>query len=157
MPTENKYYDLLKLHYDYCYLESMHHFVSKPINSPYKHLILGLSYGLDDIELDCFNTSTVNMACHSQDLYYDLMHIYNVLQSNSTSFTDCIFILGYYSFFYDVSMGNTRDRCISIYGPLLNNLHHASDPTCLIPKIESMVGDIIFKEWYHSFFKAFPA
>ena len=93
----------LSQNYDYCYLESMHWlFSSGKVKA--SNIICGLSYGLDAIETNYIKEPTINLAMHSQDLYYDVHHLLKILQNDKNHIVKkWIFVFGYYSLFYDLS------------------------------------------------------
>ena len=80
----------LSQNYDYCYLESMHWlFSSGKVKA--SNIICGLSYGLDAIETNYIKEPTINLAMHSQDLYYDVHHLLKILQNDKVDI--CLWLL----------------------------------------------------------------
>lgn len=120
-PEEKRHLiDYLNKNYEYCYLDSMHYINSMQDTET---IITGLSYGLDGLECEKMNDNTLNFCMHSQDLYYDFLHIRKAV-TNSKSIKKCIITLGYYSLFYDLSLSSNKLRCMKIYYPLFSDAHH---------------------------------
>lgn len=112
--------DFLNMYYEFCYLESMHYFNSRQKTDT---VITGLSYGINGLESRIIGGNTLNLSMHSQDLYYDYLHIKHAVK-NSTSISQCIITLGYYSLYYDLSLSSSKEKCISTYQPLFSDMHH---------------------------------
>jgi len=144
-------------YYHYCYLESMHDKIAhEDPGDPYSTLILGLSYGIMGVETEFFDKPAINLAMHNQDLFYDMMHIYRIMQS-ANHFTDCVFVLGYYSFYFDLSMGINKENCLKFYAPLFGTVHHALEYQDLIGRVKALVSDPGFVAWYHTYFTNHPS
>lgn len=121
---ERKNVDFLNEHYEFCYLESMHYFNTRQKTDT---IITGLSYGVNGVESDIIGEgSTLNLAMHSQDLYYDFLHMKRVVE-NSISISNCIVTLGYYSLYYDLSLSSSKRKCITTYQPLFSDTHHMKE------------------------------
>ncbi len=146
----------LSQNYDYCYLESMHWlFSSGKVKA--SNIICGLSYGLDAIETNYIKEPTINLAMHSQDLYYDVHHLLKILQNDKDHIVKkWIFVFGYYSLFYDLSHTQFGNRCLDIYYPLFKALRHYNATEEQKESAVARVSDPEFIEYYHEFFMNNP-
>ncbi|MBQ6886535.1 MAG: hypothetical protein IJN54_03370 [Lachnospiraceae bacterium] len=140
--------DYLNAHYEYCYLESMHYINSIQETTT---IITGLSYGLDGLESNLMNGKVLNFSMHSQDLYYDFMHIKRAVLNSQKRITQCIITLGYYSFFYDLSCSSNKWKCLGTYIPLFSDGHHAEFARSSAD--EAWCNNKEFIRFYHSFFE----
>lgn len=142
--------DYLNNHYDYCYLDSMHYINE---NNDIQAIITGLSYGLVGIDAREMER-TINFCMHSQDLYYDYLHAKCAVLKGKGKIRKCYITMGYYSLFYDMSLGVNTSRCSQIYGPLFGDYHHAE-------KMSEEEGESKEKEknrWFaHEFFARDPS
>lgn len=112
--------DFFNENYDYCYLESMHWLNAKEQPDV---IFTGLSYGVNAFEMKGLNKSAVNLSMHSQDLYYDYLHIKKLMENNK-KIKKCVLTLSYYSMYYDISLCSQQYKCDSIYYPLFGDRHH---------------------------------
>lgn len=140
--------DFLNKNYEYCYLESMHYFNKKFQNTT--SIITGLSYGLDGLESRLLKGNAINFLMHSQDLYYDFLHIKKAVENSGKTINNCIITLGYYSLFYDLSLSNNGWKCFETYMPLFSDMHHAEFKGAVLPSFSCPDK---YREFYHSFFQ----
>ena len=146
--------EILNRFYSYCYLESVHHFYKK--NHFPKAIITGLSYGLDGINTSQLDFSAYNFSLHSQDLYYDVKNLEMALEHDAANVTDCIFTLGYYSLFYDLSKTGNRNHCLDVYYPLFHDIHNFEGD--ISKEIKDSVDEIVripeLVTLYHDYFES---
>lgn len=147
---ENQYemVEYLNKYYEYCYLESMHYINAFEETNT---IITGLSYGLNGLESDLMiSGNTLNFCMHSQDLYYDFLHVKRAVMNSKGKIKTCIITLGYYSFFYDLSRSSNSSKILTTYIPLFNDEHHMEVADNL-RKSNQCNNECI--KFYHSFFK----
>lgn len=107
--------------YNYLYLNSMHEIINKyDVNT----IITGISYGLNGVNPMLLKWKSVNLAMHSQDLYYDFLHIKKAVRDNPGKIKRWIITLGYYGLHYDLSRALYKVNCGTIYWPLFEDLHN---------------------------------
>lgn len=140
--------NFLNNNYEYCYLESMHYFNKKYQNVT--SIITGLSYGLDGLESRLLKGNVINFSMHSQDLYYDYLHIKKAVENSGETIKNCIITLGYYSLYYDLSLSNNEWKCYKTYMPLFSDIHHSVFEEAVLPSFSCMDK---YRQFYHSFFQ----
>ncbi|MCR5418324.1 MAG: hypothetical protein K6E84_05350 [Lachnospiraceae bacterium] len=151
MTQINTFKDQLKKHYDYCYLESMHHLYN--LYGGTDTIITGMSYAVNGIDCRYLSRRSINFAIHSQDLFYDINHVLRAIhQDHAHKIQNVIFTLGYYSFFYDLSLTGTKRKCLDLYWPLFKNMHHIDVTDEMKSQAELAVKDPAFISFYHRFF-----
>ena len=138
--------DYLNKNYEYCYLESMH-YLNSCQNTDL--IITGMSYGLDGVDSTLLKGNVLNFSMHSQDLYYDYLHIKKAVEDSQNSISQCVLTLGYYSLFYDLSLSSSGWKCLKTYKPLFADVHHAKAVN--IDMGNDMCDDAC-TEFYHTFF-----
>ncbi len=112
--------------YDYYYLESLHNRCSEE-PSRIETLVIGLSYGVDGIDSDVL-PNCYNFAMHSQDIYYDKLHVEKLINQDGCKISTCVICWGYYSLFYDLSLSTASGIKIpKIYNPLFHDLHNLKE------------------------------
>ena len=137
--------------YEYCYMESMHYFQKQLKNT--EIIITGLSYGLDDIDTGLINRPAINFSMHSQDLYYDIRHILMAISDDTNkTIKHCIFTLGYYSLFYDLSKSSNKNKCAFAYYPLFDDLHNFYNTNEKLGKISTLLKQPNFIYFYRNYF-----
>ena len=142
---KNQYWvDYLSQHYDYCYLKNMHYINEhREINT----IITGLSYGLNGVEATEMDAA-INFSMHSQDLFYDFLHVKRAVQNGKGKIRKCYITMGYYSLFYDMSLSNNKYKCYSIQGPLFGTFHHAEAPKILFDMKPDHLCEIFAREFF---------
>lgn len=135
--SDKKKVDFLNKHYEYCYLDSMHHF---NMSGNTKTIITGLSYGLSGLERTIVGNHTLNFAMNSQDIYYDFLHIKRAVK-NARNIRTCVITLGYYSLYYDMSLTRNEFKCVGTYLPLFADMHSLKD----IELYKKMYEKLIFE------------
>ena len=139
--------DFLNKYYEFCYLESMHYY---NLRQKTDTIITGLSYGINGLESKMIGENTLNFSMHSQDLYYDFLHIKRAIE-NSVSISQCIITLGYYSLYYDLSLSSSKIKCITTYMPLFSDMHHVKEAEVPRNFIFQYLNEV--QEFAHQFFK----
>jgi hypothetical protein len=109
--------------YELCYLYASHAALRNPL---YNTVITGLSYGLDAFDPRYMSHPAVNLCMHSQDLYYDSLHIKRALSENP-GIQNVVLTIGYYSMFYDLSLSSSKEKCYTIYNALFNDVHNCNE------------------------------
>lgn len=142
---ENKYYE-------YHYLESMHYLHER--NDDTQTIVVGSSYGLDGIFCELMYKS-YNFSMHSQDLWYDGLHVQRALKNHS-NIKNCVFCIGYYSFFYDLSQTKNNYKVVYTYDPLFNNTHHLLVSENVREMVKSELEQLSLRDFYHDFFENTP-
>lgn len=145
--SEREMVEYLNSHYEYCYLQSMHYLNSRQKTNT---IITGLSYGLDGLESTLLNGNVLNFSMHSQDLYYDFLHIKKAVEESENSISQCVLTMGYYSLFYDLSLSNNGWKCLETYGPLFGDMHNANTTNV---DMSYFMCDVDCENFYHSFFE----
>ena len=118
-------------------------------NSDAETLITGISYAQRGIDVNQFNKKTYNLACGSQDLYYDY-HIIKFLIENYREklkkVNNVIIGLCYYSFQYDMSLSAMKNR-VWFYYEAIGLGHHGNkrDIMCDYRKEKIEIAKKIFK------------
>ena len=74
-------------YYEYHYLDSMHYLNEKSDST--KTIVVGSSYGVDGIFSE-FMENSYNFCMHSQDLWYDGLHVQRALKNHS-NIKNCVF------------------------------------------------------------------
>ncbi|PIE93104.1 hypothetical protein CO726_22855 [Bacillus fungorum] len=117
----NQYYR----NYDYNFLNNTLKVCKedKDINT----LIVGLSYSLFGVEVDLLKEKSINLSLASQDIYYSLKIIEDVINENK-SVKNCIIGTAYYSFHFDLSRGSEAYRITDVYYPLFKDTHYYQIP-----------------------------
>ena len=147
--TEAERIAFVRDHYNYCYLESLYHFLEGHAADV---LISGLSYGLDTVETSWPENRVLNFSMHSQDIYYDYVHLKHILQGPySAAIHTYILTLGYYSLHYDLSLGSNRNICLELYYPLTGDAHHMRIPEGF--SVAPGYRDEECREFYRTFFE----
>lgn len=142
---ENKYYE-------YHYLDSMHYLNEKDDST--KTIVVGSSYGLDGIFCE-FMENSYNFCMHSQDLWYDGLHVQRAIKNHS-NIKNCVFCIGYYSFFYDLSQTVNNYKVAYTYDPLFGNTHHLLVPDSVRENVRNELKRLSRREFYHVFFENTP-
>ena len=140
---------LANKYYEYHYLESMHYLNEK--NDSTKTIVVGSSYGVDGIFCELMEKS-FNFCMHSQDLWYDGLHVQRAI-NNHSNIKNCVFCIGYYSFFYDLSQTKNNYKVAYTYDPLFNNTHHLHVPDDIRERVKSELKRFSMREFYHDFFE----
>ena len=119
--------------YDYYYLKN----TLQAAREPNIHtLFTGSSYGLFGIDNKIMGTSA-NLSLISQDLYYSLKGIYDVVENNS-NIKNIVLCVGYYYFFSDLSRAGNKNeimRITRVYNRIFGDMHNC----CLLPPFQSML------------------
>ena len=109
--------------YDYYYFEALYDRIIKN-PSGVETIITGLSYGVDGVirsELPL----CLNFSMHSQDVFYDSLHIQRLLGYEELNIKTCIMCLGYYSLYYDLSLSaNNGHKVYKTYYPIFGDTHN---------------------------------
>lgn len=119
----------LKNNFFYTYLKGR---LEKGQEACFRHgvLIVGSSHALG-IREDVWDDA-VNCSMHSQDIYYDLKCIMEVLDDMNPNgrYDVCYMVMGYYMPFQDLSLSKkSRDALISrTYYPIFHDAHNWKDP-----------------------------
>lgn len=91
-------------------------------------IVLGISYGMRDIDTKYFGKKLCNIAASGQDLYYDLMLLKKVLADKQGSLKYCIICLAKYSFEYDLSL-SSQCHILPYYYYRTHSIHNYKDAT----------------------------
>lgn len=112
-------------------------------------LITGISYAQRGIDTTAFSKKTYNLACGSQDLYYDYHIVKHLIENYKEHFTkvkSVIIGLCYYSFQYDMSLSAMQNR-VCFYYEAIGLEHHGNkrDMMCDYRKEKIETAKKIFK------------
>ncbi|MBY7738395.1 hypothetical protein [Paenibacillus polymyxa] len=126
--------------YDFETYRAYKSFISYKNDNTINGFVTGLSYaevGVDINELKPYNV--VNLAVSSQDLFYDYQWVKMLVQRQNINF---VFIgLSYYSFEYDLSKSNMKDK-MKIYSSFLEEENERILPDI---KLFKQVANKVFK------------
>lgn len=142
--------EFIASHYELCYLWTTHEYIK---NSVVDTIITGSSYGVNDIEPKFMNHKVANLSMHNQDLYYDCLQIRKALQEND-GIKNVVMLFGYYSMFYDLSLGNNSYKCRDIYIPLLGDGHHYTESNDSYEDLNNLISR--YKNKVLDYFGAVP-
>lgn len=109
-------------------------------------IVLGISYTLRAINTKYFTRKMCNISASSQDLFYDLMLLKEVLLKDNGKLQHCVIGLAKYSFEYDLSL-SSQNWLLGYYYYRTHSTHNNKD-TALKDQINqiNMLNDIIFLE-----------
>lgn len=142
---------IFNAYYNYFYLYSMHNLID---NNDIDTIITGISYGLNGVDTTSLKWPSVNLSMHSQDLYYDYLHIKKAINNNPNKIKRCVITLGYYSLHYDLSRALYKGNCLHLYYPLFKDLHNV-DAALLGNRLNTMPPKIIH-EFALNYFETYP-
>lgn len=121
--------------YDYYYmLNSLNEACEEKTNT----IVTGSSYSVFGFEKSHL-VGSVNLGLGSQDLYYALKGVYNVIDKNS-NIENVVVLAGPYYFFSDLSRSQNTDellRISKVYQPLYKDVHNAiflEPKKCFLPE-----------------------
>ena len=146
----------LKENYEYCYMESMHymHETRRDTNT----FIVGLSYGTDGIIAEKLGKKSINLAMHSQDLFYDTLHILRAVKNDKDGkIKNCVFAMGYYSLFYDLTMTFRKGKALLNYYAIFQNTHHLYVDKETQNVVMETLREPHFVEYYRNWFMTHPS
>jgi len=110
-------------YFDYFYLNNA---ILAAFSNQVNTIITGSSYGLFDIDSELL-TRQVNLSMTSQDLFYSLCGLKEVI-NRKKDLQNLVIFSSYYYLFSDLSMSkNTYSKRLmtEVYYPLYNNMHNA--------------------------------
>ena len=115
--------------YDYCFLNAMH---EKNRIQGADTIIIGNSHAMNGIiEKELSNAGeAISFCISSQDIFYNFEHIKRVVREGKRPIRRCLFNLGYYSLYWDISRSETVKKIIPrVYMPLFGRqcVHHMED------------------------------
>lgn len=109
----------------------------------------GISYMEKGIIGECLCKKIINIANHSQDLYYDYHLIEYILEKYNREVLNFKYVflgLSYYSFEYDMSKASMRGK-VPLYYEVIGKSHHMNelDDLIIYKQINETIAQNIFK------------
>lgn len=145
--------DYKKYYYDYEIFRAYDSYFNcqKPIDG----FITGLSYAEVGIDTEQLSYDVINIAVSSQDLFYDYKWAKMILNNQEIGATVKFAIIGmsYYSFEYDLSKSNLKNRVYNYYPFFRTSRDHpfAQEIVNSYTKFEQVASEI-FKKDYNTIF-----
>lgn len=144
----------IKTYYDYEIYRAYDYYLSckKPLDA----FITGISYAEVAIDTEQLPYNIINLAVSSQDLFYDYKWAKMVLNNNEIGKNIKFAIIGmsYYSFEYDLSKSNLKDRVYTYY-PIFKSCHnHLKDNEIInnYNKFDKAASNIFKKDYINLFY-----
>lgn len=115
---------LYKIYYDYNYTKNS---LLKSYEDDIQNIVVGNSYALVGVDEFLLKDNSINLALHSQDLYYTTQLAKKAISRNK-NIKRCVISLSYYVLYHDLSRGNSEfsiNRTEKVYYPLLKDKHNS--------------------------------
>lgn len=146
--------DYIKRYYDYEIYRAYDYYLS--CKEPLDAFITGISYAEVAIDTEKLPFNIINLAVSSQDLFYDYKWAEMVLNNNEIGKNIKFVMIGlsYYSFQYDLSKSNFKDR-VYMYYPIFKSCHNHLNANEIINnynKFHKVASKIFKKDYINTFY-----